>query len=341
MPTRPDPRRRTDEQLAHQSSSDGEQRRRSDRTSSGFTADLRGSMLDLGIALLITASVFVFLYLRVRAGQSDTVSVISYMADADRYWVYFLSQAFGWSALLWAYLAVVLGLLISGSKPGWLRWQPAKLERLHRTTSLSVLSLMAAHALLYAAQVVRDNAPDAWGDRVWAAFVRAFVPGGHDGSTGWIAMPIGQAAFYLAIPLGLAYYFRRRIGAKAWRILHRFIIVVYALSVWHTLLYSTNVWYEGWPRTVLWLLQVPIAVLLLWRLLEPARRGERLDMSARKTGLLPAWLRLAGRISVAAIAVLLIVVAATGLDGGRLRPEHGGEVHDHSDPHEHEHEDEG
>ncbi|ASO20586.1 hypothetical protein FHR81_004698 [Actinoalloteichus hoggarensis] len=336
MPTRPEPRRRPNETTTDPSVSTGEGRGRSGRAPSGFAADLRGSALDLGIALLITASVFVFLYLRVRAGHSDTVSVIPYMADADRYWVYFLSQAFGWSALLWAYLAVVLGLLVSGPRPGWLRWQPARIERLHRTTSLSVLSLTAAHALLYAVQVVRDRAPAAWGERILAAFVRAFVPGGHDGSTGWIAMPIGQAAFYLAIPLGLAYYFRRRIGARAWRVLHRFIIVVYALSVWHTLLYSTNVWYEGWPRTVLWLLQVPIALLLLWRLIRPARRGERLDMAAERQGLLPAWSRLAGRILVAVIAVLLIVVAVTGLDGGRLRPEHGGEVHDHADPHEHE-----
>ncbi|AOS63704.1 ferric reductase-like transmembrane domain-containing protein [Actinoalloteichus hymeniacidonis] len=336
MPISPDSGRQPSENPTEKGPPTEANRRRADRTPTGFTADLRGSLLDLGIALLITASVFVFLYLRVRAGRSDTVSVISYMADADRYWVYFLSQAFGWSALLWAYLAVVLGLLVSGPKPGWLRWRTPRIERLHRTTSLSVLSLMAAHALLYAVQVVRDRAAEAWGDRVFGAFVRAFVPGGHDGSTGWIAMPIGQAAFYLAIPLGLAYYFRRRIGSRAWRILHRFIIVVYALSVWHTLLYSTNVWYEGWPRTVLWLLQVPIVLLLLWRLIQPARRGERLDMTAEQTGLLPHWLRLAGRISVAVIAVLLIVVAVTGRDGGRLRPEHGGEVHDHADPHEHE-----
>lgn len=28
----------------------------------------------------------------------------------------------------------------------------------------------------------------------------------------------------------------------------------------HTLLYGTNVWYSEWPRTVLWVLQLPIAV---------------------------------------------------------------------------------
>ncbi|NEE48201.1 hypothetical protein G3M55_26770, partial [Streptomyces sp. SID8455] len=67
------------------------------------------------------------------------------------------------------------------------------------------------------------------------AFIETFVPGGYDSGTGQIAIPIGQAALYLAIPLGLLFYVRHRIGPKTWRVLHRFVIVVYVLSVWHTL----------------------------------------------------------------------------------------------------------
>lgn len=130
------------------------------------------------------------------------------------------------------------------------------------------------------------------------AFVEAFVPGGYDSGTGRIAMPIGQAALYLAIPLGLLFYVRHRIGPKTWRVLHRCVIVVYVLSVWHTLLYGTNVWYDGWFRTSVWLLQLPIAALLLLRLMRPARRSEKLSARPGATaGARTGWaLRLGGRL---------------------------------------------
>ncbi|CAM5663563.1 membrane protein [Streptomyces badius] len=55
------------------------------------------------MALVITAAVFVLLYLRIRNKTSSTVTVMPFMADAGGFWMYFLSQAFGWSALLWAW----------------------------------------------------------------------------------------------------------------------------------------------------------------------------------------------------------------------------------------------
>lgn len=75
-----------------------------------------------------------------------------------------------------------------------------------------------------------------------------------------------------------SYYLRQRTGSRMWRALHRFIIIVYVLSVWHTLLYGTNVWYDGAFRTLVWALQMPIAAMLLLRLLSPARPSERLHL---------------------------------------------------------------
>ncbi|MBH0247155.1 hypothetical protein I3W98_36910, partial [Streptomyces cavourensis] len=65
-------------------------------------SDLRASWLDGLVALLVTAAVFVLLYIRIRNKTSSTVSVMPFMADVGGFWMYFLSQAFGWSALLWA-----------------------------------------------------------------------------------------------------------------------------------------------------------------------------------------------------------------------------------------------
>lgn len=72
----------------------------------------------------------------------------------------------------------------------------------------------------------------------------------------------------------------------------------------------------------LWLLQLPVAVLLLLRLLRPARRAERLGALRRREGAwLPGWaVRAAGRVAAGAVVVGLLVVVASGRDGGRERP---------------------
>ncbi|MGA5325397.1 ferric reductase-like transmembrane domain-containing protein [Streptomyces griseoincarnatus] len=284
--------------------------------------DLRAALPDAGAAVAVTVLVFALLWARMGSGESDTVAVMPFMDDPGTYWMYLLSQAFGWSALLWAWGTVMLGLLLSGPRPARLPVSRPVLERWHRTTSLTTMALMFAHALMFAAELVRYETKVDWAERLWVGFADTFVPGWYDSGTGQVAIPLGQGALYLAIPLGLLFYVRHRIGANTWRRLHRFVIVVYVLSVWHTLLYGTNVWYGEWPRTVLWLLQLPVAVMLLLRLLRPARRAERLGTLGGGAARPGWWLRAAGRVAAGAVVVGLVVVAVSGRDGGRDRPTH-------------------
>ncbi|ASO19566.1 DMSO/TMAO reductase YedYZ heme-binding membrane subunit [Actinoalloteichus hoggarensis] len=288
------------------------------RRPTGLRADLRASIPDATAALVLTGLIFWFLFDRVLSGNSPTLEVMPYL-DPHAYWMYWLCQAFGWSALLWAYITTVLGLVRSSERPGWLRISAVRIERWHRTTSLTTIALMFAHAFLFFLELVRtnDNDLDAVG-RVVNAFVEAFVPGGYPSGTGLVAILLGLLALYLAIPLGLIYYVRNRTGARMWRALHRFVIVVYILSAWHTLLYGTNVWYEGWPRTTLWLLQIPIAVLLVLRLLAPARRGERLG---RDGSPLAIARKIIAVLAVVATIAVILLVAISGRDGGRIRDE--------------------
>ncbi|MFD8176078.1 ferric reductase-like transmembrane domain-containing protein [Streptomyces sp. NPDC059709] len=295
-------------------------RRPADRVA--LSADLRAALPDAGAAVLVTVAVFAFLYARMESGDSATVAVMPFMDDPGTYWMYLLSQAFGWSGLLWAWGTVMLGLLLSGPRPARLPASRQVLERWHRTTSLTTMALMFAHALMFAAELIRYETQLAWAERLWAGFADTFVPGWYDSGTGRIAIPIGQGALYLAVPLGLLFYVRHRISANTWRRLHRFVIVVYVLSVWHTLLYGTNVWYGEWPRTVLWLLQLPVAALLLLRLMRPARRSDQLGPPKRREGVsLPGWaVRATGRAAAGAVVVGLLIVVASGHDGGRERP---------------------
>ncbi|APU14105.1 ferric reductase-like transmembrane domain-containing protein [Actinoalloteichus fjordicus] len=288
------------------------------RRPAGLRADLRAAIPDATAALVITGLIFWFLFDRVLAGSSPTLEVMPYL-DPHAYWMYWLCQAFGWSALLWAWLTTMLGLIRSSDRPGWLRISPVRVERWHRTTSLTTIALMFAHAFLFFLELVRtnDNELGALG-RVLSAFVEGFVPGGYPSGTGRVAILLGLLALYLAIPLGLVYYLRNRTGARLWRALHRFVIVVYVLSVWHTLLYGTNVWFEGWPRTTLWLLQIPVAVLLVLRLIAPARRGERLGGDRSPLAIARKIISL---LAVVATIAVIIAVAVSGRDGGRIRDE--------------------
>ena len=75
---------------------------------------------------------------------------------------------------------------------------------------------------------------------------------------------------YLAALLGLSFYFRKRIGAKLWRSAHRATILVYAMSVIHTLGAGTD---AGWLRWFVIATGAPIACLLVIRLLPRAIPG--------------------------------------------------------------------
>ncbi|WUI03517.1 ferric reductase-like transmembrane domain-containing protein [Spirillospora sp. NBC_00431] len=272
--------------------------------------DVRAALIDATAALVITFALFIWFYRRIASGSSATIQVMPFLADADKYWMYWLCQAFGWSGLLWAWTTVMLGLLRSSGLAGRLPVGTARLEKWHRTTSLTTVVLMFFHAFWFFADLVRENG-DGLGaaGRVWSAFVDVFVPGGYATGTGRTAILIGLLAFYLALPLGLAYYTRRAIGARTWRVLHASILLVYVLSVWHTLLYGTNVWYDGWFRTTVWLLQLPVAALLLTRLLAPAHRPGQ--------GGLDRISRLVARAGAAATIVVVLAAAASGRDGGR------------------------
>lgn len=49
----------------------------------GLRADLRAAVPDAAAALVVTAAIFVWLYLRVRSGASATVAVMPFLADAN------------------------------------------------------------------------------------------------------------------------------------------------------------------------------------------------------------------------------------------------------------------
>ncbi len=292
--------------------------------------DLRHLLLDSSLALAVTAGIFVVLYLRIDGGTSATLEVMPHLADAHQYWLYWACQAFGWSALLWAWITVMLGLVRSARPHPASPVTHSRWERWHRVTSITTIGLMFAHALAFFLELLRQNEDGlSPAPLLLSAFVDVFVPGGYSTGTGQVAILLGLIALYLAVPLGLSFYVRAWTGSRLWRVLHRFVIAVYVLSVWHTMLYGTNVWFDGWFRTVVWALQLPVALLFLARLLTPLRPEERLsrsDLSRPGPARVPGLTRLVGRLLVAVGTVVLLLVTVTGRDGGRVRDQATGDM---------------
>ena len=213
------------------------------------------------------------------------------MSRMGVFWAFPVLQASGLAALLWAFVGVALGLAESGRTIAWLPLRRRDLDRLHRYISLLVIGLIAVH--------VAATAMDAMGD----SWITVLIPQEEGWTAARWAYDLGIVAFYLSLLLGPTYYLRRFIGPRGWRFAHRFVLVVYILSVWHTLIIGADVQHYGWMRPALWLAQVPLLALFCYRLISPAARSRTAVAVATRYGLAAVG---------AAAAIAIVAIVATG-----------------------------
>jgi methionine sulfoxide reductase heme-binding subunit len=227
---------------------------------------LRGDLLravpDAAAALLLSGLVYAIQASRVRSGLDTALQEMPAMLTSGGIWPYSLSQAVGWAALAWSWLTILLGV----SLPIWTGLGRPRMreimERLHRSTSLTVIALMIAHAVLLT-----------W-DRMGDSLITVFVPWMASYTPGLFPQTLGILSFYLAVFLGLSFYLRDRLGPRSWRLTHRYLIpAVYVLAVWHTFLYGSDLQDHNALWTALWMFQIPIVGAFAIRLLILLRRS--------------------------------------------------------------------
>lgn len=117
--------------------------------------------------------------------------------------------------------AVVLGLLMASKvvkKPGMKR----NLVKVHEQVALAALVAIGAHGVLLLG--------DAW---LKPGITGITIPFTLEYRPLWTGL--GIVAGYLALLLGPTYYWRRRIGSRRWRQIHRATVVVFVLAVAHSL----------------------------------------------------------------------------------------------------------
>jgi sulfoxide reductase heme-binding subunit YedZ len=197
-------------------------------------------------------------------------------APAEYGW-WLASRAAGLTALLCITLAVGLGLALGGKvaskKPGL----PRVLMAVHEHAALAGLIAIAVHGITLLG--------DAW---LKASIVDIAVPFASDVKPFYVGL--GVIGGYLAALLGLTFYARRRIGTKRWRQAHKATILVYVLSVIHTLGAGTDA-KEPWLQAFMLATGAVILFLFTMRVLPreepataaPARTADQRPQPARSS----------------------------------------------------------
>jgi predicted ferric reductase len=217
-----------------------------------------------------------------------------------------LVQASGIVALVWAYAGLVLGLLV-GIRPARLtRTRSARrgvfgrsiVLAMHRQLNLVVLALVLLHALVFALGMAGGS------------LLVAFLPGTPGPQS--LGYTLGVLALYLAVVVGPTYYVRDRIGRRTWLLAHQLAALSYAAALWHSLTLGSDVRMEGFGRTLTWVLQIPLLVLIGLRLFRPRRPADQLSATLRRgryQGSQHASLRAAIAVGLIGAGVLILMMA--------------------------------
>lgn len=266
----------------------------------------RLAALSVVPALVVTGAVFVWMIVTASHGTNTAGLQMPPMDLEHRvsyWWPFLMGETLGVAALIWTYLSVLIGLVFSSTTPR-LGLSRKRLIAFHRYVSLTGLALIAAHVVFVA--VGSMNGAMTARATNWSAALLPF-------QTAWNAQfyNVGVFALYLAVLLGPTYYLRRWIGDRAWRIIHRASLAVYVLSVWHSFGFDDFSFHGGY-RLALWLAQIPLAGLMLWRLGKPVGSARNL----RRT--MP--LRFAFGATTMGLLAWVVVVVATGDIGGLPAP---------------------
>jgi predicted ferric reductase len=220
-----------------------------------------------------------------------------HMDNMSKYWSFPVLQASGLAGILTAYFAILLGTHQSSKTKKWLGLNYQAIDKLHRHFSIATVVLVLVHA--YATLM------DAMGDSWKTVF---FFNGWANPKTGWPAAVwgynLGVFGLYAILILAPTFYLRRKIGVQIWKFVHRFIVLFYVASLWHTLILGVELGYYKWLRPLVWLLQLPVLYYLGNRFREHAEKNQ-----SNKSGIRYLTAKLLQAIFwLSIIAVLLIVL---------------------------------
>ena len=170
-------------------------------------------------------------------------------AEPKVYWYLSRSSAFVAFGLLWASMALGLGITnkLARMWPG----APTAFD-LHQYTSLLGLAFGLFHGLiLLGDQYIGYN------------LFQVLVPfAGGDYRPAWVGL--GQISLYGLAVVGFSFYFRKRIGNRTWRMIHFISFAVFGMALVHGIMSGTD---SGslWTSVLYWVSAASLVFLTVYR----------------------------------------------------------------------------
>ena len=180
------------------------------------------------------------------------------MKSDPTYWL--LARASGLVAYAILTASVLAGLVLK-ARPLGRSVSPAAIVDTHRFLALLGLGAVVLHGTA----LVLDDAVDIGLGALLLPGTAPYRPR---------ATALGVVAAELMVLVYVSFSLRRRIGAKAWRILHWFTYVVFALSTLHGLAAGTDSG-RTWALALYGAAVGAILAAFAWRLLVPPTHGGR------------------------------------------------------------------
>ena len=148
------------------------------------------------------------------------------LPDAGGHGAWYASRAAGIAAYLCLWVGLAGGLAMSSAWFDGIVGR-ARLLAIHQTGSIAGIALGLAHALVLI--------PDGWTS---FGLVDVLVPFGSYYER--VDLAIGSLSLYLGAVVSASFWFRKRIGMRAWRYLHYSSFLSFAGALWHGVRVGTD-----------------------------------------------------------------------------------------------------
>lgn len=178
------------------------------------------------------------------------------------FWI--TSRAAGIVALILTSASVGVGLSMSGRL---VKGRGPDLRVTHEALAITAIAAIALHAVALL------------GDSYFhPGIVDLAVPFASNYKEPYMAL--GIVAGWGFVLLGLSFYLRRRIGAKRWKVMHRFTALAWVFAVIHSLGEGSDAG-RTWFVAITAIAVIPTLVLLIARLTRPRGRGVQVELASR------------------------------------------------------------
>jgi predicted ferric reductase len=169
--------------------------------------------------------------------------------EPKAYW--YLSRASALVAFALVWLSMATGLIITNKLARLWPGGPIAFD-LHQFTSLLGLAFGLFHALILL------------GDKyINYTLVQILIPfNSVDYKPIWVGL--GQVGFYLLVIVSFSFYIRKRIGHRAWRVIHFFSFLALVLALVHGMLSGTDSALD-WLRGFYWASGASLLFLTVYR----------------------------------------------------------------------------